>query len=98
MSDNRKKCFRCSGQKFVYRIGKNGYSLMDMGGEKLDCPSCKATGWIDIPDYVEDAKETLVKVEIKKRKRKKKELIQDDGFQEAAREEAKEENGQELHA
>lgn len=43
------RCFRCSGQKTVFKfgIGDGGYTLVDMGGEKVDCPMCMGSGMIE---------------------------------------------------
>lgn len=53
MTQNDRRCFRCQGAKFMFRVG-GGYSAVDMGGEKVSCPLCTGTG--RIPLVVNDIK------------------------------------------
>jgi hypothetical protein len=96
MADAERRCPRCRGQKSIFKIGRSGYTLENFGGEKVDCPSCTGTGYVTIPDFVNEAKEELK--EIKVRRKRKKELVEDVGVIDTTCEETKEEDGQELHA
>jgi hypothetical protein len=85
MTDLTKRCPRCRGQKSVYRIGRSGYSLENFGGEKTDCPSCKGQGFIQIPDFVQEAKKELDDeklVVVERKKRKKREIVNNGETQE----------------
>jgi len=59
MKEKEKPCFRCSGRKKVFKSGK-GYSLVDMGGEKVDCPLCGGSGKIKVPVIKKKKKTTSI--------------------------------------
>lgn len=46
MSEKKIRCMRCRGRKQIYKVG-SGYSFVDMGGLKVDCPMCKGEGMIE---------------------------------------------------
>ena len=43
MSEDKRVCPRCSGHKKMYKMG-NGYSLVECGWPKVDCPMCLGEG------------------------------------------------------
>ena len=43
----RKNCPTCVGRKYVYLIGKTGFTIVDNGGRKVKCPHCDGTGKIE---------------------------------------------------
>jgi hypothetical protein len=60
MSSIKKRCFRCNGQKKLFKIS-SGYSKVDTGGNEVDCPLCNGDGIIIMPKNVSE-----IKVEEKK--------------------------------
>lgn len=42
----KKICVRCHGQKYMYKINA-GYSAIDCGGIKVECPLCIGIGFFD---------------------------------------------------
>jgi len=45
MTESLRRCFRCMGAKKMYEMN-GGYSAVDMGGAKVDCPLCAGKGKI----------------------------------------------------
>lgn len=75
---NKKRCIRCRGAKKVYRIGKEGYTIVNTGGVEMDCPLCEGVGHIEIPEWFEKAKqESRDSSPAKKRGRPAKNLSKD---------------------
>ena len=46
-----KRCFRCRGQKKLFKIGA-AYSLVNTGGKSVDCPLCMGKGEIEPPKVI----------------------------------------------
>jgi hypothetical protein len=42
----KRRCFRCLGKKKMFK-SMGGWSSVDSGGEQVNCPMCKGSGWID---------------------------------------------------
>ena len=80
MTESLRRCFRCMGAKKMYEMN-GGYSSIDMGGAKVDCPLCAGKGKIPkvIPaeevilseHTAEDVKKNLEVKEKVKRKAKR---------------------------
>ncbi len=50
----KRRCFRCSGRKKMYQVGKSGVWTHDnSGGVLKDCPLCLGKGVIDRPEGLE---------------------------------------------
>lgn len=48
VKEGKRRCFRCSGRKKMYQIGKTSiWSHENSGGVLKDCPLCLGTGLID---------------------------------------------------
>jgi hypothetical protein len=61
MEKGYKRCPRCLGLKYMYKIG-NGYSAVDSGGPKCDCPMCLGKGTIkSLEETIKDIQETKEK-------------------------------------
>jgi len=57
-----KRCFRCNGAKKMFRKG-GGYSLVDSGGEHVDCPLCDGKGLVSVPEPIAIDPEDLPEIE-----------------------------------
>ena len=50
VKEGKRRCFRCSGRKQMYQLGKTSVWTHDnSGGVLKDCPLCLGTGLIDLP-------------------------------------------------
>lgn len=63
MEQNEMICMRCHGRKKIYKMGA-GYSHVDIGGVKVDCPMCLGSG------VVKTIEEALKEVDTKSKSRK----------------------------
>ena len=54
MQQNMRRCFRCSGQKKMYKGAGDLYSLANFGGTLVDCPLCLGKGNIKTLDAVQE--------------------------------------------
>lgn len=69
MSD-KKRCTRCLGQKFMYAFG-SGYSSVNFGGKKVDCPMCNGEGTIKtLENASEEVKEAVKALKEKSSKKR----------------------------
>ena len=50
VKSDEKKCDKCAGQKYLYRIMGGGHSMVNSGGVKIDCPQCGGTGLLKLND------------------------------------------------
>ena len=62
------RCTRCQGLKFMYEIN-GGYSAVNSGGKKVDCPRCLGKGKIDTLDNASDEIKDEIAREMKKLKK-----------------------------
>lgn len=51
-NENKRRCFRCNGQKKIFKIG-SAYSLKNTGGIEVTCPLCNGDGHIPTIQEVE---------------------------------------------
>lgn len=52
MDKDKRRCFRCRGQKKMYKMA-SAYSLVDTGGIEVTCPLCNGDGVIDKIEVIE---------------------------------------------
>lgn len=45
MTEGMMRCMRCKGRKRIFKV-MGGYSFIDTGGVKVDCPMCLGEGKI----------------------------------------------------
>lgn len=68
MSTNKIRCTRCNGQKKVFKVA-SGYSQVDSGGEKVNCPFCLGDGKVStLEAAIDDMQKAVNKSKIKKQK------------------------------
>ena len=66
------RCPRCLGQKKMYKTN-GGYSAVDSGGPKVDCPMCLAEGEVKtIETAMKDIEDAKDDAEVKPKKGKSK--------------------------
>lgn len=42
-----RRCYACSGKKFVFLLGGNSFTQADLGGRKIKCPGCNGEGRVE---------------------------------------------------
>jgi hypothetical protein len=77
VKEGKRRCFRCSGRKKMYQLGKTAVWTHDnSGGVLKDCPLCCGTGLIDktAPKIDEEKIEELKDGKKRRSNRKTKEV------------------------
>lgn len=70
MQSNNRRCFRCNGQKKLFKIG-SAYSLKDTGGKEVTCPLCNGDGNIPQLKDVAAPKKEKAEQQLSKSQQKK---------------------------